>query len=218
MLSAVRAAILNGSIPAGRFLREVDIASQMGVSRSPVREAIRQLQQEGLVDFYPNQGAVVAGVPDHEVELIYGLRATIEGEAFATACRVATAADLDRLTDLWYEMHRAMRRRELPAVMDADLAFHQAVVEIAGSPFVRRIAASLDGVVRATVMRVNNEDDSEFRGRVERDVDSHLPLLDALRSRDAERARALAIAHVDLPLAWSRDGVAALDRATADLA
>ena len=172
----------------------------MAVSRSPVREALRQLQQEGLVDVYPYQGAIVAGVPNDEVPLIYGLRAAIEAEAFALACRVATSADFDRLTDLWYEMEQAMRRTgTLRGVMEADLAFHAYVVNLVSSPFVRSMAASLDRVVRATVVRVNAADRPEFDERGERDTASHLPLLDALRSRDADRARRLAYEHVDLP-------------------
>jgi DNA-binding GntR family transcriptional regulator len=199
VLAALRGAILGGTIAPGQFLREVDLSRQMAVSRSLVREAIRQLQQEGLVDFYPRQGAIVAGVPAREVEMIYGLRATIEAEAFATACFLATEEDLDRLTDIWYGMHTAMRRRDLKATMEADFAFHQFVVELVSSPFVRSICASLDGVVRATVLRQYADDDIEYLAIVERDVESHLPLLDALRSRDAERARRLALEHVDVP-------------------
>ena len=209
VLDALRSAILHGDVPPGRYLRETDIATQMAVSRSPVREALRQLQQEGLVDVYPYQGAIVAGVPNDEVPLIYGLRASIEAEAFAVACRVATKDDFDRLTDLWYQMEQAMRRRDLTGVMEADLAFHAAVVNLATSPFVRSMAASLDRVVRATVMRVNAADDTEFNERAERDTSSHLPLLDALRSRDADRARRLAYEHVDLP--WKLPPTAALD-------
>jgi DNA-binding GntR family transcriptional regulator len=199
VLAVLRELILSGAVTPGVHLREVEIANGLGVSRGPVREAIRQLEQEGLVDFYPRRGAVVAGVPETEVELIYRLRASIEGEAFAAACRQATNGQLDDLTDLWYSMHRAMRDGNLDGVLDADLAFHHSVVEIGASPFVRRMAASLDGVVRATVLRAYREDDSGRRAIVERDVESHLPLLDALRQRDVERARGLAIEHIDLP-------------------
>ncbi len=200
VLDALRRAILRGDVPPGQYLRETDVATQMSVSRSPVREALRQLQQEGLVDAVPYQGAIVAGVPNDEVPLIYGLRASIEAEAFAVACRVATPEDLDRFAELWSQMDHAARRRDQSGVMEADLAFHAAVVNLASSPFVRSMAASLDRVVRATVLRINAADTTEFDDRVERDSASHLPLLDALRNRDAERARRLAYEHVDLPL------------------
>jgi DNA-binding GntR family transcriptional regulator len=199
VLDALRSAILRGEIPPGAYLRETDIATHMSVSRSPVREAIRQLQQEGLVDVYPYQGATVAGVPNEEVPLIYGLRAHIEAEAFARACEVATKADFDHLTDLWYRMEQGVRKRDLSIVTEMDLAFHGYVVSLVSSPFLRSMAGSLDRVVRATVMRVNAADATEFDERAERDTASHLPLLDALRSRDVERARRLAYEHVDLP-------------------
>jgi DNA-binding GntR family transcriptional regulator len=214
VLDALRTAILHGEIPPGAYLRETDIATHMSVSRSPVREAIRQLQQEGLVDVYPYQGAIVAGVPNEEVPLIYGLRARIEAEAFARACEIATKDDFDHLTDLWYRMEQGVRKRDLAIVTEMDLAFHEYVVNLVSSPFLRSMAGSLDRVVRATVMRVNAADASEFDERAERDTASHLPLLDALRSRDVERARRLAYEHVDLP--WNLPPTATVEGTTAE--
>jgi DNA-binding GntR family transcriptional regulator len=197
--SALRTAILNGTLTAGRYLREADIAEQMAVSRSPVREAIRQLHQEGLVEIYPRHGAIVAGVDEGEVTLMYRLRADIEAQAFERAAQVITHEQLQELTVLWVEMNNGLRARDATRVMDADLAFHGRVVEIGASPLVHRVWTSLDGVVRATVLRYWLSGELDPRATLEVDVHSHLSLLDALQGRDAARARELARRHVTRP-------------------
>ena len=85
VLEALRSAILNNRIKPGSRLLEAEVATRMGVSRAPVREAIRQLEQEGLVEFFPHRGAVVIGLPEDEIDAIYELRAQIEGRAIARA-------------------------------------------------------------------------------------------------------------------------------------
>ena len=121
--SGSRTGILTGEIAPGTRLLEVPLANELGVSRGPVREALRQLEQEGLVEFFPHRGAVVVGVAEAEVETIYGIRALLEGRAFARACRVVTDDDLDALADMVERMIEASeagdvarRDRTRPAV------------------------------------------------------------------------------------------------------
>src|SRR5687768_1927778 len=97
VLLGLRTGILSGDIRPGTRLLEVPLANELGVSRGPIREALRQLEQEGLVEFFPHRGAVVVGVAEAEVETIYGIRALLEGRAFARACRVVTDEDIDAL-------------------------------------------------------------------------------------------------------------------------
>src|SRR5262249_5790693 len=100
VLEALRSAILNNEIAPGTRLFEAEVATRMGVSRAPVRESIRQLEQEGLVEFFPHRGAVVIGLPNDEIDAIYELRALIEERAIERACATATADDLKRLARL----------------------------------------------------------------------------------------------------------------------
>lgn len=197
--SALRTAILDGTLPAGRYLREADIAGRMAVSRSPVREAIRQLHQEGLVEIYPRHGAIVAGVDEGEVTLMYRLRADIEAQAFHHACEVVTDDEIQELTGIWVAMNAALRAKDVTRVMETDLSFHGRVVQIGASPLVHRLWTSLDGVVRATVLRYWLGGDLDPRATLQTDVQSHLSLLDALQNRDAPRARELARSHVTRP-------------------
>ena len=86
ILLGLRSGILSGEIPPGTRLLEIPLATELGVSRGPVREALRQLEQEGLVEFFPHRGAVVVGVGESEIETIYVIRALLEERAFAKAC------------------------------------------------------------------------------------------------------------------------------------
>src|ERR687894_3249082 len=97
VLDALRSGILANEIHPGSRLLEVDVANQMGVSRAPVREAIRQLEQEGLVEFFPHRGAVVVGLPEDEIDAIYEMRALIEATAMARAVDRITEDDLKGL-------------------------------------------------------------------------------------------------------------------------
>jgi DNA-binding GntR family transcriptional regulator len=195
----LRDAILDGSLPPGAYLREVDIAGQTGISRSPVREAIRQLHQEGLVEIFPKQGAIVAGVSAAEVPLMYAMRRAIEAHAFERACEVATSEDHRHLTDQWTEMNAALRRGDAEAVVEGDLAFHRSVVHIACSAPVERLWGSLDSVVRATVLRFWHGQEHGPMTTLQTDVQSHLSLLEAVLTRNGARARELALAHVVPP-------------------
>ena len=109
VLGALRAAILARRDPPGTRLLEAEVAGRMGISRAPVREAIRQLEQEGLVEFFPHRGAIVIGLPDDEIDAVYELRALIEAKAIARACSRATPADLEQLDRIIDEM-RALPR------------------------------------------------------------------------------------------------------------
>src|SRR3954452_14391644 len=99
ILFGLSSGILSGEIPAGTRLLEIPIATELGVSRGPVREALRQLEQEGLVEFFPHRGAVVVGVGESEIETIYAIRALLEERDFAKACRLVGDAEPDSLSD-----------------------------------------------------------------------------------------------------------------------
>jgi len=113
VLDAIRSGILANRIKPGSRLLEAEVAARMGVSRAPVREAIRQLEQEGIVEFFPHRGAVVIGLPEDEIDAIYELRALIEARAIERACATATDADLTRLEGLIVDMEAALKQRDI---------------------------------------------------------------------------------------------------------
>ena len=200
VLLGLRTGILAGDIAPGTRLLEVPLANELGVSRGPVREALRQLEQEGLVEFFPHRGAVVVGVAEAEVETIYGIRALLEGRAFARACRVVTDEDLEALSRTVELMIAASEAGDVTAVTEHDLQFHGRVVEISGFQYLRRLWTSIDGVVRSrtasSAARPELADPAEAREWLIGPSIEHRELVDALRSRRSAVASRAASSHV----------------------
>ena len=196
VLTALRTAILANEISAGSRLLEADVAEQMGVSRAPVREAIRHLEQEGLVEIFPHRGAVVVGLPEAEIDAIYELRAVIEGRATAASVGSVGEAELQRLEALIDEMRVAIKAHEVEAIAEFDLRFHGLIVEWSGLTLLRHIWSSLDGLVRVRSYQALDRPGSTAKYFLKNAGSSHTVLVDALRAGDPEAAAALARQHV----------------------
>ena len=196
VLGALRTAILANEIPAGSRLLEAEVASRMGVSRAPVREAIRHLEQEGLVEFFPHRGAVIVGLPEAEIDAIYELRAIIEGRAMATLTGTVDDEGLTTLESLIKEMGEALLRKDIEAVADVDLRFHGLIVEWSGLTLLRHIWSSLDGLVRLRSYQALDRPGKAARYFRKHAASSHIALVDALRGGDPERAAESARQHV----------------------
>jgi DNA-binding GntR family transcriptional regulator len=196
VLGALRSGILANEIKTGSRLLEADIAEQMGVSRAPVREAIRHLEQEGLVEIFPHRGAVVVGLPEAEIDAIYELRAVIEGRATAAAVDVVGEPELTRLEALVDDMRGAIKAHEIEAIAEFDLQFHGLIVEWSGLTLLRHIWSSLDGLVRVRSYQALDRPGSTARYFLKNAAGSHTVLVDALRQGDPDVAATLARQHV----------------------
>jgi DNA-binding GntR family transcriptional regulator len=196
VLEVLRSAILANRIRPGSRLLEAEVATQMGVSRAPVREAIRQLEQEGLVEFFPHRGAVVVGLPEDEIDAIYELRAGIEARAIARACATAAEEDLQRLEALIVDMQAALRQHDIDEVAEIDLRFHGAIVELSGFSLLKHIWQSLDGLVRIRSYQALDRPGRAAQYFLSGSIASHSVLVDALRARDPAKAAEAARAHI----------------------
>jgi len=194
VLSTLRSYILAGRLQPGDRLMENEIARQMGISRAPVREAIRQLEQEGLVESSPHRGTYVTSLPDDEIEQIYQARALLEGYAARRAARRISVEDLQRLRVLLQEMRQAVQEGDLVRLAEKDLAFHEEILRLSGSRTIMRVWASMDAIIRNrtySIMRRSARSDI-----IEYTAESHQPLLDALASGDEERAEQAVRQHI----------------------
>lgn len=196
VLGALRSAILAGDIPVGTRLLEAEVAASMSVSRAPVREAVRHLEQEGLVEIFPHRGAVVVGLPETEIDAIYELRAVIEGRATAAAIDKLGDVEIDRLDALIDEMRVAIKQHEIEAIAEIDLRFHGLIVEWSGMTLLRHIWSSLDGLVRVRSYQALDRPGATARYFLKNAASSHVDLVSALRSGDAEAAATMARQHV----------------------
>lgn len=191
---AIRERVLSGEYPAGERLREEELAEAVGVSRTPVREALRRLDAEGLVEFIPNRGAHVASWSQHDLEEIFGLRALLEGYAARLAAAKIDAAELQELDVLAGQMEGIVRRGvegryEQMALLNS--RFHRLVVEAARN---KRLAALVGSVVQLPLQQRTLREYSERR--LDRSMSQHRELIDALAAGDTRWAEAVMQAHV----------------------
>jgi len=196
VLEALRNAILNDDFEVGSRILEADVAEQMGVSRAPVREAIRQLEQEGLVQFNPHRGAVVLGLPEAEIDAVYEMRAVIESRAMARVAATLTPAQDEQLADLIEQMREPLANGDIDRVADLDWQLHGLIMDLSEFKLLRRTWASLDGLVRLRSYQALGRKSAAADYFTRTAIASHLALLDALRTRDPEIASKAGSAHV----------------------
>jgi DNA-binding GntR family transcriptional regulator len=174
----LRRAIVAGRLQPGDRLLEVELAQRLGTSRAPVREALRQLEQEGLVATRPYKGTEVLGVTQEEIEeVLVPLRVTLERFAFRKALARLTAADLTQLDRLVATMRYAGQAGDADALADADIRFHELVIERSGQPHSLQLWRTIEPRVRAHFRRdaPRHVDPQEVAGQ-------HQELLDAIRA------------------------------------
>src|SRR5688500_1547327 len=128
----LRAAILAGSVPAGGQLREAHIAADLGISRSPLREALTKLEEEGLIVKIPFRGAFVVEVSAREVAEIASIRLLVEPYAAELSAEALRGPERPELMRAAEELHRATETNDIPASTDAHLRFHRLSHDLAG--------------------------------------------------------------------------------------
>jgi DNA-binding GntR family transcriptional regulator len=187
----IRGGILEGSFAGGEQLVEKQLADELGTSRAPIREALHKLVEEGLVEYRPRHGAFVREFSGREVVDIYNVRFAIETVATRLAVRRrASLAPLERAVE---QMRAAGQRGDLPAVVAAELRFHEALCELSGNALLLEIFHGLSARIRAA-LSVDNSAYGDLRDVAE----EHVPLLEALASGDERRAREAIQRHIVL--------------------
>jgi DNA-binding GntR family transcriptional regulator len=188
--AALYEAILLGTLPPGERLVEAEIARQMGISRGPLREAIRQLEQDGLVEYRPRKGAVVAALTRERVLDAYTTRVELEGFAARLAVARMTTVDLERLEALCEAMQRYAGDGDSAGLLQTDVKFHQTICEISGNRVLLRLWTSL-GPHGWTLFSGAQQRGYGLPALAER----HCTVLAALRSGDAALAERAAREH-----------------------
>ena len=190
----LRTAIISGRFDPGDRLIESTLSAELGTSRGPVREALRQLENEGLVMSFPYRGAVVLGVSDEEVhEVLIPIRLTLERYSWTRALEQLTDDDFAELGKQIWLMEQAGKANDLIKLVDADLGFHELVISASGQLHTVQIWRTIWPRIRAYFFRYER-----FRS-FEETVEEHRELLAALQTRDPEIVLAQLEAHIDVP-------------------
>ena len=183
--TAVRKNILNGDLPPGTALREMQMAESMGISRNTVRDAVRALAREGLVTHTMHRGAIVTRLTEADVIDVFRVRERIETQAIA-ASESATEEQLLALEEAVLRIERAARIGDWELAVEADCLFHQRLVGFLGSPRLDHFYDAIQGELRLCLSLADRADD-DF-GEL---VNEHRELYDLIargeRARCAER-------------------------------
>jgi DNA-binding GntR family transcriptional regulator len=187
--STLRAAIQEGSIQPGERLREVELAERLGVSRTPVREALKRLEAEGLVALAPRRGLVVAQLDQQQVHELYALREVLEGAAAAFAARHASEYEIEALQDLVRRHEEAGRSTE--QLVEINRHFHQTIYRAARNRYLLEALSSLQGS-----LALLRETTYSAAGRPAAALGEHREIARAIRWRDAASAEEVARRHI----------------------
>lgn len=180
----VRNLIMSGSVRPGDFIRLDETAAELGVSVTPVREALLTLRGEGLVELVPHRGYVVASLSRRDIDDLFWLQGRIAEELAVRASRTVTAEDIDALTDINTRLADAVRNGERARIEDLEFAFHRTVNRRADA---RKLAWFLLNATRYTPVAFYSSDPDWGTTAVE----AHTRLIDALSRRDAAAAGAV---------------------------
>lgn len=183
--SILRQRILDGTIQTGERIKELDVSREFEISRGPVREALRQLEQEGLVHYEPNRGCTVVTLSYEMVREMYLIRSTLETLAVRIFGGKFSEEALQLMQICVDEMERATEKRELSAIVSSDEKFHELIVKEAGKELLLKTWKSFEGG-NAAVYYTMNRDNNELRpvGYIAR---NHRKLLETCRSGDCEK-------------------------------
>ena len=188
----LRKGILTGELKPGERLMEIHLANKLGVSRTPIREAIRKLELEGLVTMIPRRGAQVAQITPKSMRDVLEVRKVLDSLAVELACERISEEDIEELKKACLEFEKAVESGDFGAIAKSDVAFHDIIVEATGN-------------IRLVQM-VNNLAEQMYRYRFEyiKDngkhnylVQEHRMILAGILNKDAGQAREAIITHID---------------------
>ena len=192
VFNTLRQAILTGELKPGERLMEIHLANKLGVSRTPIREAIRKLELEGLVTMIPRRGAEVAQITEKSMNDVLEIRRALDALCVELACERITEEDLGRLKQACEAFEAAVRTKDIKKVAKADVELHDIIVQATGN--------------QRLVQLINNLSEQMYRYRFEyiKDISQHQQLIDEHRmiyesivKKDKEAASQAAHVHID---------------------
>ena len=193
VFNTLRQAIITGEFAPGERLMEIALANRLGVSRTPVREAIRKLELEGLVKIIPNKGAYVTGITPKDVQDIYMIRSMLEGMCARWATEHITPEQIEQLEEivLLSEFHLKKDKDKVVQVSDLDGKFHHVLYEASNSRIMEHTLSDFHKYVKmARMLSVG------AKNRAEKSIEEHKAILEAIKKGDADEAERLANLHI----------------------
>lgn len=192
VFQTLREAILKGDLKPGERLMEQQLAARLGVSRTPIREAIRMLQQEGLAVTIPRKGAEVAGIEQKDMEDVLQIREALEILAVKLACEKISNGQIELLEKNMDEFAEAVKAKDIVLIAQADIKFHDIIFEAASNPRLVALLNNLRGqIYRYRMEYLKNKENYDCL------IEEHKKIIAGLKRRDREYVIEMTKSHVD---------------------
>ncbi len=187
--------ILNGALKKGDTLTEIALSERLGVSRTPLRAAIRALAEEGLVEVIPNKGAVVVGVDQDDLIEIYDIRMRLEGIAASLAAKRITDDSLAKLTESVELSEFYLTKKDSDHLKELDTDFHNIIYKSSGNRHLYKILSELHRNIRSY-----RKMSLSVPERLQKSVEEHKDILAAIKAHNEPLAEKLAVEHIGAAL------------------
>jgi len=187
----LREQIFTKQLAPGSWLDEQSLADQFGISRTPMREAIKVLASEGLVTIKMRRGAYVTEVARKDLEQIFTILSLLEGQAAKETATKATEEELNMLDHLHHRLEKAAADRDIEQFFEINGKFHELIQEIAGNRWMNGVIADL-----RKVLKLHRRDSLTSTGRFQNSLGEHREILRALLKRDEQAAEAVMRKHL----------------------
>jgi DNA-binding GntR family transcriptional regulator len=187
----LRQRIFSHELAPGSWVDEQALAEHYGISRTPLREALKVLAAEGLVTLKPRRGCYVTEISDRDLDEIFSVMALLEGQCAADCARRASAAELAELQRTHETLEQAARGENIDGFFEANQSFHRQVQEIAGNRWQQQVIQDLRKVIK-----LSRHHSLLSEGRLEQSLQEHRQILAALLARDPAAAEAEMRAHI----------------------
>ena len=192
VFNTLRRAILTGQLKPGERLMEVHLANKLGVSRTPIREAIRKLELEGLVIMIPRRGAEVARITEKSLKDVLEVRRALDALSVELACDRITEENMKRLLQACQDFEKAAKGKDASVIAKADVALHDIIVEATGNQRLAQLVNNLsEQMYRYRFVYIKEESKHDML------VAEHREIYESIASRDKERAARAAKLHID---------------------
>lgn len=187
----LRQRIFSHELPPGTWIDEQALAVDYGISRTPLREALKVLASEGLVTLKPRRGCYVTEISERDLDEIFPLMAMLEGRCAFEAVQKAKTDDLDRLEDIHAQLEKHAAAGDKEHFFEANQEFHRAVQELADNRWLLQVIQDLRKVMKLTRLH-----SLSLEGRLQQSLDEHRAIMAGFKARDAGRAEAAMHAHL----------------------
>lgn len=192
VFNKIREDILSGKYKENEELKEVAIGDELGVSRTPVREAFRQLELEGLIQIVPNKGAYVTGITMEDVKDIYMIRSKLEGLCASWACDNITAEQLEEMEENIYLAKFHAERGHFEQMSELDSRFHELMYEACNSKMLEHLLRDFHQYVQRVRKRTLSTVDRSLASNHE-----HQMIMEAIKNKNHEEAERCATYHIN---------------------